>query len=138
MSHEKIDLVRKWFDGVWNARREGLIDELITSDSVCHTDHESLRGPVEFKERQYWPFLAAFPDLRVGVEAIIADGDHVVVRWTAEGTHSGESMGLRPTQEAVKLRGITWIEVRDNKLMEGWQSSNIPEVLRALADSSSR
>jgi hypothetical protein len=42
-----------------------------------------------------------------------------------------------PTHEAVTFRGITWVHVRDGKLREGWQSSNIPEVTRMLAASSS-
>ncbi|MHC5539126.1 ester cyclase [Singulisphaera rosea] len=133
MPHQTADVVRKWFEDVWNARREEMIDDLITSESVCYTDDGVLRGPVEFKERQYWPFLAAFPDLHVDVEAIVSEGENVVVRWTAEGTHAGEGIGLAPTHERVRFRGITWIQVRGDKLMQGWQSSNIPEVIRTLA-----
>jgi predicted ester cyclase len=92
-------------------------------------------GAPKFKVRQYLPFLAAFPDLRLEVEAAVAEGDQVVVRWSARGTNSGDGLGFRPTRRAVTFRGITWIKVRDGKLHEGWQSSNIPEVVRGLAAS---
>lgn len=133
MSHDNITLVRRWFEEVWNQRRAGTIDELVTAESVCHADDGPMRGPDEFKQRQYTPFLAAFTDLRVAVEAIIAHGDEVVVRWTAAGTHSGDALGFPATGEPVSFRGITWIHVHNGKMIEAWQSSNIPEVIRSLS-----
>jgi steroid delta-isomerase-like uncharacterized protein len=134
MSQDNIAVVRRWFDEVWNQRRADLIDELLAPESVCHADDGPLRGPAEFRERQYTPFLAAFPDLRVEVEATVAQGDQVVVRWTAAGRHAGDGLGFRATRDAVTFRGITWIRVRDGKLAEGWQHTNIPDVVRKLAE----
>jgi predicted ester cyclase len=133
MPHDNIALVRRWFEEIWNQRRPQVIDELLTAESVCHAEDGPIRGPAEFKERQYDPFISAFPDLRVEVEAIIAQDDVVVVRWSAAGTHSGEGLGFRATHETVSFRGLTWIHGRDGKLLTGWQSSNIPEVIRGLS-----
>jgi predicted ester cyclase len=77
--------------------------------------------------------LAAFPDLRVEVEAVLGEGDQVAVRWSAVGTHAGDLPGAKATGERVALRGLTWVLVRDGKLREGWQSSNIGDVVRGLA-----
>jgi predicted ester cyclase len=132
MPHDNVALVRRWFEEVWNQRRAQTIDELITPESVCYLDDGPMRGPEEFKARQYDPFVAAFPDLRVEVEATIAQGDQVVVRWSAVGSHTGDGLGFRATHERVTFRGMSWIRVQDGKMMEGWQSSNIPEVVRGL------
>jgi steroid delta-isomerase-like uncharacterized protein len=131
-SHENVELVRRWFEEVWNQRRAETIDELLIAESVCHGDDGPLRGPQEFKERQFVPFTSAFSDLRVTIEGVIAQGDNVVVRWVATGKHSGDGLGFPATHESVAMRGITWIRVRAGKLVEGWQSTNIPEVLRNL------
>jgi steroid delta-isomerase-like uncharacterized protein len=133
MSLENITIVKRWFDEVWNQRREQAIDELVTEESVCLTDQGLLRGPREFKERQYAPFLSAFPDLRVEVEGIVGQGEQVVVRWTASGTHDGDGLGFPPTHRKATFAGMSWVHVREGKLREGWQSSNISEVVRALA-----
>jgi predicted ester cyclase len=133
MSHDSIATVRRWFEEVWNRRRERTIDELIDIDSVCHTDEGPVRGPAEFRRVMYVPMLAAFPDLRVEVEAVLGDGDQVAVRWSAVGTHAGDLPGAKATGERVALRGLTWVLVRDGKLREGWQSSNIGDVVRGLA-----
>src|ERR1043165_8595345 len=119
--------VRRWFEELWNQRRPEVIDELRTAESICLGDDGPIRGPEEFKQRMYDPLTAAFPSLRVEVEGMVEEGDNVVVRWTATGLHDGDSLGSKATKEVVQFRGLTWIRVRDGKLSEGWQSSNIPE-----------
>jgi predicted ester cyclase len=125
-------LVRRWFEEVWNQRRGEVIDELTTAESVCFTEGGPIRGPAEFRAKQFEPLLAAFPDLHVAVEGTVEEGDQVVVRWTATGTHTGVGMGLQPSGRSVTFQGMSWIVVRDGRLHEGWQTSNIPEVLRSL------
>jgi predicted ester cyclase len=133
MSLESVSVVRRWFEEVWNQRREQTITELLKQESVCYGEQGPLWGPEGFKQQIYTPFVAAFPDIRVTVEAVIAEGDQVVVRWTAAGTHTGGGVGHPPTGREVSFRGMTWLRVGEGKMIEGWQSSNIPEVLRSLA-----
>jgi steroid delta-isomerase-like uncharacterized protein len=133
MADPVADVARCWFEQVWNQRRAETIDELLTSNSVCYGDDGPLIGPQAFRERMYAPFLAAFPDLRVTVEGVVAEGDHAVVRWSAEGTHTGGGLGFGPSGKAIAFRGITWLRIDGGKLAEGWQHSNIPEVPRTLS-----
>lgn len=131
-----VAIVKRWFEEVWNQRRAETIFELTTRESICYADEGPLIGPEEFQQRQHTPFLAAFPDLKVTLEAVVGEGENVVARWIAEGTHSGDGLGFRPTNAPVLFRGMTWIRIVNGKLAEGWQSSNIPEVIRALAKGS--
>lgn len=134
MSQANIAIVRRWFDEVWNQHNLDTVKELLTEDSVCYTDEGPIQGPDEFLRRQYIPFMAAFPELRVNVEAAIADGNDVVVRWTAAGIHAGDGLGFPATHKKLDFRGISWIQLRDGKFLDGWQSSNIIDVLRDLAE----
>jgi steroid delta-isomerase-like uncharacterized protein len=133
MSHDNVALLRRWFQEVWNERRAATIDELLHPQSVCHADDNVLRGVAEFKARMYEPFISALPDVRVEVDAILADGDQAVIRWRAVGTHTGEGLGFPATGRTAAFRGMTWVRIRDGQLIEGWQCSNIPEVVRGLA-----
>jgi predicted ester cyclase len=132
MSAENVAAVRRWFDEIWNQRREATMHELMGPGAVCFTDTGEMRGPDGFKAMQYDPFVAAFPDLRVAVDHTMSDDDTVAVRWSAEGTHTGEALGLAPTGRRVRFTGTSWIKVRDGKLWEGWQWSDIPAVLASL------
>ena len=42
-------------------------------------------------------YLNAFPDMAMTVDDVIAEGENVVVRWTAVGKHKGELMGIPAT-----------------------------------------
>ena len=51
-------------------------------------------------------YRAAFPDLRMEVEDVIASGDKVVVRARATGTHKGEFMGMPATNKSIDAQLI--------------------------------
>jgi predicted ester cyclase len=76
--------------------------------------------------------LAALPDLRATVHEIVADGDIVVARFTAEGTHTGPFMGASPTGRRVSLHGIDMIRIKDGRAVEVWHEGNDAEVFMQL------
>jgi steroid delta-isomerase-like uncharacterized protein len=123
MGSPNAELARRWFEEVWNQRRTATIDELLTEDSVGHTESGDVPGVEAFK-RLHADFLAAFPDLRLEVEAVVADGDDVVVRWRATGRHAGDGLGVKATHEPVTFRGMTWHRYEGGKLVEGWDAWN--------------
>ena len=65
-------------------------------------------------------FLAAFPDTSYTIEQQVAEGDLVVTRWTARGTHEGELMGIPATQKSVEVTGIAIDRFSDGKIVESW------------------
>jgi predicted ester cyclase len=135
MSEENRCLAIRWFEEVWNARREGIIDEVMTPSSIGHMEGKDVIGPGEFKTQRA-ELLAAFPDFRVTVEATAADGDVVVVRWSACGTHLGQGLGVQATGARVAFRGMTWIVIRAGRFIEGWDAWNqgaLKESLQAPA-----
>jgi steroid delta-isomerase-like uncharacterized protein len=134
MSTENVALARRWFEEVWNGRRTDTIDELLTEESVSYSEAGPLRGPEEFKTRAHAVFLSAFPDLRLSVEGTVAEGDQVVVRWAATGTHAGDALGFPATGRPVAFRGMTWIRFRDGKMVEGQDSWNQAGLIQSLRD----
>jgi len=120
MSAENKALVQRWFEEVWNKGRTEAIDELLASDGVVHgLGPSDLRGPAEFK-----PFHAAyrnaFPDVRLHLDQVIAEGDLVVGIWSGSGTHQGDGLGFPATGRPVRFSGMTVARVRNGQLVEGW------------------
>ena len=66
--------------------------------------------------------LTAFPDFRLSVEHMIADGDTVTVLSTFTGTHQGPFMGLPPTGRGVRGRMANTFRVVDGKIVDSWQN----------------
>jgi steroid delta-isomerase-like uncharacterized protein len=63
--------------------------------------------------------FGAMPDFKFEVERVVAEGDHVAVRWRASGTFSGETafQGIEPTGRRVTLTGIDLVHVRDGLIV---------------------
>ena len=132
MSVENVSLARRWFEEVWNQRRTETIDELLTDESVSHSESGPLQGKQAFKERTHAVFLSAFPDMRMTVEATVAEGDVVAVRWAFTGTHEGDGLGFPAMGRRVSCRGVTWIKFSDGKMVEGWDCWNQGGLLQSL------
>jgi steroid delta-isomerase-like uncharacterized protein len=87
-------------------------------------EHEAIpdmpsRGP-EAPKAAFTMFLAAFPDLAMRAEDVIAEGDRVAVRTTMTGTHEGEFMGAPPTNKAFEVNVIDIFEIRDGQVTQHW------------------
>ena len=95
MSEANKQLARRWFEEVWNQRKESAIDAILTPDCRAHGlgGDAVLVGPEGFKTF-HRSFCGAFPDLHVTVDDIVAEGDKVAIRWTATMTHLGDGLGI--------------------------------------------
>jgi predicted ester cyclase len=89
-----------------------------TSATTCVAAPRRLARQVsrQFAQR----FRAAFPDLRLEVEAIVAEGDLVVARWTISGTHSGPWAEVSATDCAVRFAGVNFFRIAQRKIAEIW------------------
>lgn len=88
----------------------------ITTDT--YLDHNLPSGVTP--RQSITAFRAGFPDAQVTVNEVIAEGDKSVVRWTMQGTNSGQFYGMPPTGKTVKMSGISMYRLADGKLAEGW------------------
>ena len=105
----------------WNEQNVAVLDSTHSPDSVAH--NPVIPGhplPYNMYKHVCLLHLAAFPDFRVTTENIIAEGDKVAIRWTVNGTHLGELMGVPPTGRPVKFTGATIYRFADGKIVENW------------------
>ena len=125
-------IVRRFYEEVWNRGNVAAVDELIAPNLVHHYDTPT-NVPVPADNplsregiKQLIPqFRSAFPDLHCTVELQVAEGDLVVTRLTARGTHKGEDRGLTfkgipPTGKQVMWTMTDISRIRDGKIVESW------------------
>ena len=75
---------------------------------------------------------AASPDTRVTIEDLIAEGDKVVCRFTASGTHQGEFMGIPPTGKQFTIMEIRIYRITGWKIVECWGLFDEMGMMRQL------
>ena len=133
MSAENKALARRLLEEAFNAGRLDVAEELVASDFVGHAPSlpEEVRGPAGLKEL-IAGYRTAFPDIHVTIEDQIADGDRVVTRWSAKGTHQGELMGMPATGKQATVTGITIDRIADGRIAESWNNWDTLGMMQQL------
>ncbi len=107
------------------------LDGLIAPDYVYHAETGDLRG-IEGMRELVSAYRAAFPNVRFTVEDIVAEGDRVVVRFTAVGTQRGEFLGIAPAGKAISVSVIDLVRLRDGQIVEDWERFDLLNMLTQL------
>ena len=119
---------------VWDADApRDLVDRIFAPDVV---DHNAQPGQGKGREgvRQIIDlYHAVFPDLRVTTEDTIVSGDRTVLRWSAEGTHGGDQLGVPATHRTVRLTGIDIMRVQGGRIVERWGEANGLEMMQQVS-----
>ncbi len=144
MSEGNKNLVRRLFEEVWNKGNLQVTDDLLTPNYAHHDSStpDLGRGP-EGEKKRATLYHTAFPDLRLTVEDIIAEGETVVARWSCRGTHKGDLNGIAPTGKRVNITGISIARFTNGKMSEGFvhwdalslmqQLGVVPELAKTMA-----
>ena len=87
-------MARRWSEELWSRGNLAVADEIIAPDYVRHDpgDPFPAKGPADVK-RIVSMLRSMLPDFQIKVEAIIAEGDFVVSRYTATATDTEGYMG---------------------------------------------
>ncbi len=120
MSEENKEVIRRFFEEVWNKKNLAAIDELVAADQVDHELPPGLPPGREGAKAFISMYLGAFPDLEMTIEDMLAEGDKVSTRWSATGTHSGDLMGIPATGKQVTVTGLDINRVSGGKSVEHW------------------
>ena len=131
---ENKALLRRAVEEVFSAQGNvDVADEIFTPDYVGMnpTDPQDVRGPEGAKELANM-YRSAFPDVRLIIEEQVAEGDKVVTRWIAYGTHQGEMMGIAPTGNQVRVEGITISHIQEGKIVQEWELFDTLALMQQL------
>jgi len=94
--------------------------EMYHSSVIHHGFSSRIRPGVPGLKDHYTGLLKGFPDMRVEINDIIAEGEKVVHRFTFYGTHRGEFLGVRATGKQVTAPGIQVHLFSNGKCIEVW------------------
>lgn len=134
MSEANKQLVRRWFEEVWNKQSEEAIDEMFAPEGKCYGFPEPgsvLVGPESFKA-VHRAFLGAFPDLHIETREIVAEGDFVAVTWTATMTHLGDTLGFAATMKKESLDGCSVVIVGGPQIQAGTNYMEMQGLIQRL------
>lgn len=133
MSNQNKALIHRLIDEVWNQRKLDLLDQLVAPDAFIHSPivPDLRRGPEGAKEYVRL-FCAAFPDLHVTTDDMVAEGDKVALRWSARGTHQGRLLGIEPTGKQMTITGQVLYQIAAGQIKDDWINADALGMLQQL------
>jgi predicted ester cyclase len=117
-----------------------LLDEVMARRDLAVLDEVAEGEFAESARRWISPFQGSFPDFRMEVLGLVAEGDQVVAHLKCSGTHTGEWLGIPPTGKRFEdVEEVYIFTVRNGKLSSGIGVEDNLSRLRQLGiDPSSR
>jgi predicted SnoaL-like aldol condensation-catalyzing enzyme len=137
-SEDNKALVRRLFDDGFSKNDPGVLRDVLAEDfkltssgavasdsQVRHGTRDTLIAGMQHNHRVFsgWHFV---------IDHIMADGDHVAVRWSGRGLHVGSFLGETPTGGAVELHGNSIYRIVGGKIAQDWVFADQASFRRAL------
>lgn len=122
--------ISRAFVDAYNTGDLDLIDDVVTSDFVCHhmAAGQELHGADEYKERIV-ELREGFSDLEMSEEFLLVDGDMGTGLYRWGGTHDGEFMGMPATDRTVDTSALTMMRMDGDRAAEMWVYGANPELM---------
>lgn len=110
-----------------------VIDAVVGSEYAFHDpsmtrEFRGTQGAKELVTR----YRSGLANLKIEIEDQLADGDHVITRFVARGTHHGDFAGVPPTGREVELAGICISRCRGGRVVEEWEVADIFGALKQI------
>jgi steroid delta-isomerase-like uncharacterized protein len=117
VSETNKDLIRRYQDA-YNRGNLDVLDEILAPEWVTNAWPDGIPQSLDSAKQFYAMATSVFPDLHVTTDDLIAEDDKVVQRWTAQGTHKGELLGLAPTGRPFRSAGVSIFRIADGRIVE--------------------
>ena len=126
-------VIRLWLEEAWSKGNYDIAPEVISQNFMVHgAGGQSVRQGPDGVADLVRTWRTAFPDGKMTVDDLIAEGDKVVVRMTWTGTHTGDFYGIKPTGKKVVVSSIGVDRVQNGKITEGWGEVDMLGMMQQL------
>jgi predicted ester cyclase len=125
-------IYRRLVDRLINAKDYGVIEDLVALDVHSHDPFPGMPPGAEGLRKTFEAFHAAFPDLHAQIEDLVAEGDKVVARLRARGTHRGEFMGQAPTGGRIDYAEMVVVRIADGRIVEHWAVADALALMQQI------
>jgi steroid delta-isomerase-like uncharacterized protein len=132
MSDANKRLVRRFYEEI-DKGNIAAMDELVAEDYVDHSPppFPGIAAGREGLKQSFRLFWEATPGYHK-IEDQIAEGDKVVTRLTAYGTHERDLPGIPRTGNKMEMTATVIHRIADGKLVEKWSDKDVLGMLQQL------
>lgn len=132
MEGENKTLLRHYVAKVWHEGNIAALDDFLSPDYRRHVSPTASPLTLDGQKQRLAGFRAAFPDIELTLEDVLAEGDRVAFRSTLRGTHQGVFQGIAPTGARVTVALLDVVRIEDGRIAEQWGGPDMLDLLRQL------
>jgi len=127
------DAYRRLVDVGFNQGDTTIVDSILVENPVDHMPEMPgvPKGRAGLKAFIVM-YRAAFPDLNIKVEDMVAEGDRLVAYTVMTGTNTGDFMGMKATGKPVRVEGFDLIRFEGDRMAEHWGVSDDAGMFRQM------
>src|SRR5262245_38833660 len=127
---EENKAVVRYFFAAIESGELSVFDQIVAQD---YDDHLASQSPGRENLKRYFAGLRfAFPDLKLPIMAMVAEGDNVAVLNSVRGTHKGDFAGLKATGKPVDAMAFQLYRIDNGQLAEHWEVADFAAIIRQL------
>jgi predicted ester cyclase len=135
-TQENKEKARRLLEEAFGGGKLEIVEEVLDPDFVCYdpnSESGAVKGADTIKQEIEW-FRNGMPDLTYTVEDQVAEGDKVVTRYRATGTHQGEFFGMAPTGKSIEMSGIQIdrFDEKSGKMVEEWPEYDMLGAMKQM------
>lgn len=121
MSAQHKTAVQNLVEKGFNQKEMSAFESYFSPNLIDHALPPGLPAGFEGRKIFVSAFLSAFPDIHVHIEDAVTEGNKLVIRWSAHGTHKADLMGIPPTDKEVSMTGIAIDRFENGQSVEHWE-----------------
>jgi len=118
--NQNKEIVRQFFEQIWNQGDESAIDRFIAEDAIGN-DPKFGVGRESFRA-QWRKWRIAFPDMNFAIQELVAENDVVVSRWLLTGTHLGQYLNKPATGKKISVDGVSIDRLKNGMVVSGFDA----------------
>lgn len=127
-----VEVVRQMIERGFNAGDLSAVDDLLQPGAADHQEAPGTNFPAHLKQ-MITALRTGFPDLHFEIQHLMSSGDVVAMNSVMTGTHLGPFRGQPPTGQAIRVRHMHFVRVRDGRGDDLWHLWDLPALMRQLA-----
>jgi steroid delta-isomerase-like uncharacterized protein len=125
-------IVRRYLDEIYEKANLDALDGLLAPNYARHLTNSPTPLNREQQRQRLAGMRAAFPDIHLTIERMIAEGDFVAMQIIVHGTHRGAFAGVEATGRTIDVPAIDVVRLENGKMVEHWGGMDSSVLLHQL------
>lgn len=123
------------YHAAWSAGDTESLQEMLTEGCITHNLATGEERGRDFESEACNIWHAAFSEVNVNVQQMVAEGDKVTVYWRLSSVHTGAFLDIAPTGKRVDVPGLEINRIENGKIAEIWRLSDTMSLMQQLKGS---